>query len=117
MVIVKKQPPNPQKPKKVIKGHVKQKKAEDKGPVNKWAKFPPKECKQCDQPTHDIDRDSKDVPDVEPIFLHWTKMNTNSKGQQYPGGEECYACFGVRRRFFPNQDMKELKSSRKEQGA
>ena len=77
VVGVKKQPVPSKRPQPKVKKDLKLKpKGAVKGPVNKFAKFPPKECHQCEQTTHDIDRDSKDVPNMEPIFLHWTKMNS-----------------------------------------
>jgi hypothetical protein len=59
--------------------------------------LPPKTCQSCEQSTHDIDRD---CDPTDPKCVVWTKTKTNKNGETYPAGEECYGCFGTRRRYF-----------------
>lgn len=56
-----------------------------------------------------MDRDSNPAA---PQFLQWHKTRTNSKGEVYPCGEECYKCFDTRRRYFPDMSKDELKKAR-----
>ena len=76
---------------------------------NKWAGVPPATCKSCEQTTHDVERDSS--PDV-PHYLLWHKTRTLKNGELGPCGVECYRCFDVRRRFFHQHTMQQLKDER-----
>jgi hypothetical protein len=40
--------------------------------------------------------------------LEWKKWSKNADGQAQPTGEECYRCFDVRRRNFPEYSMPQL---------
>ena len=74
-----------------------------------WLKVRAKECVACSQNTHQIDRDS--AAD-KPLHLEWKKWSKNAEGQAQPVGEECYRCFDVRRRNFPEYSMPELVEER-----
>lgn len=81
-----------------------------RGPINKWANAPARKCKQCLQTTHDIDRDS--TPEQRQFVL-WSKSGTTKTGCLYPTGEECYRCFDVRRRYFPELARVDLTKERR----
>ncbi|CAK0873502.1 unnamed protein product [Prorocentrum cordatum] len=71
------------------------------------------ECEQCEQNTHQLDRDS---PQYNPHYLRRHKSRETPEGCK-PSGKECSGCFGVRRVRCKDEDgniksMVEVKKER-----
>lgn len=85
-------------------------KRRQRGVLRTWAHVPPKRCYQCEQTTHEFDRDAVG----EKQLLAWSKFAKNAAGLEYPVGEECYRCYDTRRRHFSYLDLRDLKSNREQ---
>ena len=85
---------------------------------NPWGHCPPQRCEQCEQTTHDLEKDI-DEETQEPCYLQWTKTNNvkvkgpngRVKEEKRPNGCECYKCYDTRR-YFEGQSMDQLKKLR-----
>ena len=64
-------------------------------PFNPWGHCDPKQCLQCLQTTHELDRDEADIGNR--VFLRWTKSATwVSDKLKHPQGNECAKCMLTR---------------------
>eukprot|EP00959_Pyramimonas_sp_CCMP1952_P031736 665784-Pyramimonas_sp.AAC.1 len=67
-------------------------------PICEWIEFDPCVCQSCEQPTHEVDRDS---PLDKPYFLVWNRAKPVDPKKPHvprmPCGSECYKCYDTRR--------------------
>ena len=76
---------------------------------NPLAKARAKECKQCEQNSHQQDFHSS--PD-NPHWVTWMRCVTHADGILHPAGEECHACGAPRRKaFFVEEEFRQPEGS------
>ena len=76
---------------------------------NPLAKARAKECKQCEQNSHQQDFHSS--PD-NPHWVTWMRCVTHADGILHPAGEECHACGAPRRKaFFVEEELRQPEGS------
>lgn len=64
--------------------------------LNPLLKLPNHYCKDCEQWTHEPDRDS---PESEVTFVMWARFEHKASGDKVYSGSSCLRCFDTRREF------------------